>query len=394
MKKAKMRPDGRVEIKRVLDGKRRSFYGRTKSEAERAYQQAVRESVLKQQDSELFERVAEQWWLDYSKRVKPGTQRAYHGCYQRLLDAFSGYRMDEISPGMIENLFESMKKQDLALKTAQNTRSCLSLIYSFWRVQSNTTYTPLDPVRLPRGMKRTERLPPSDNQEAVVRAHPEGMGLLAWVFMYTGCRLGEALALQWRDVNFDTGEISITKSVHWENNRPVVSTPKTKNSVRVVPLLRALREKLDPRRASGEEYIFGGSHPLTQSQYAHAWLQYCRSVGLVERDLKAEALRDKKYTRAYGRERIRKAPTTQLYRPAVTAHQFRHLFATSLYEAGVDALAAQKILGHADLATTQRIYTHVRDSHLAAAAAKLEVYMDDVSSKCRHVQESGDLSNT
>lgn len=44
----------------------------------------------------------------------------------------------------------------------------------------------------------------------------------------------------------------------------------------------------------------------------------------------------------------------------LTAHYFRHNYATLLYDAGVDVLTAQKYLGHADPVTTLRIYTHLK----------------------------------
>lgn len=44
-----------------------------------------------------------------------------------------------------------------------------------------------------------------------------------------------------------------------------------------------------------------------------------------------------------------------------TAHQLRHTYATMLYDAGVDVLTAQRLLGHADVQTTMKIYTHLSE---------------------------------
>ena len=46
----------------------------------------------------------------------------------------------------------------------------------------------------------------------------------------------------------------------------------------------------------------------------------------------------------------------------LTAHYFRHNYASILYDANVDVLTAQKILGHADPKTTISIYTHLSES--------------------------------
>ena len=59
---------------------------------------------------------------------------------------------------------------------------------------------------------------------------------------------------------------------------------------------------------------------------------------------------------------------------SITAHQLRHSFATDLYDAGVGVLEAQKIMGHADISTTYKIYTHIRESKLEGAASKLAAF--------------------
>lgn len=63
-----------------------------------------------------------------------------------------------------------------------------------------------------------------------------------------------------------------------------------------------------------------------------------------------------------------------MVRPAVTAHQFRHEMASAMYEAKVGELEAQKLLGHADISTTRRIYTHLRERQLQSAADKLNSF--------------------
>ncbi len=66
------------------------------------------------------------------------------------------------------------------------------------------------------------------------------MGLLAMLAMYTGLRLGEIMALTWADIDLPGRVLSVDKSATWSNNRPVISTPKTKNAVRQVPILESL----------------------------------------------------------------------------------------------------------------------------------------------------------
>jgi integrase len=71
---------------------------------------------------------------------------------------------------------------------------------------------------------------------------------------------------------------------------------------------------------------------------------------------------------------------------SVTAHQFRHSFATDLYDAGVGVLEAQKIMGHADISTTYKVYTHIRERKLEGAAQKLIAFYDGAESEEKDVQ--------
>ena len=63
------------------------------------------------------------------------------------------------------------------------------------------------------------------------------------------------------------------------------------------------------------------------------------------------------------------------YRATVTAHQFRHLFATNLFYAGIPDMVAQQLLGHADIMTTRRIYQHLRGDESQKYTAMLDAYV-------------------
>lgn len=375
MAKKKRRADGRMEIKRKMpDGKVRHFLGQTAKECEDKYRQALVDFNARQEASALFENVAADWWADYQKRIKPGTGKTYEAHYQRCLAAFSGRQMKEITPGMVDNFGQKLKAEGRAESTIKNARSVLSLIFRFWCLRDNEVYNPVSVVRAPKGAPKKERLPPTPAQIALVRAHPEGFGLCAWLFMYTGCRLGEVVALQWRDVDFASGWISVTKSASWKGGGVRISTPKTRNSVRKVPLLDPLRAVLEPRRGRPSDYILsGGPEPLTDGQYHHLWLEYCKALGMVQPSESGERYRAKRRQRdAKGIRPLKDLPP--VVRPAVTAHQFRHEMASAMYEANVGELEAQKLLGHADISTTRKIYTHIREQQLQNATDQLNAF--------------------
>lgn len=368
MARAKQRADGLIERTRTYDGKRRHFYGKTVAEVNAKISAYEAERRALKEYGVLFDVVAPEWWEEYQKHVKYGTLRAYKSSYQNALDTFSGYHMKEITPDVVNNWTNQYQNLGMAGSTARNARSVLSLIFKYWCIHYKEVYNPVPMTSLPRGMPKEEREPPTLEQLAAVKAHPEGFGLCAWLFMYTGCRLGEVLALQWQDINWKTNEIRVSKSVTWISNRPVVHTPKTTNSVRVVPLLSPLRAVLEPLRGQPAEYILGGEKPLSGTSYQRRWAYYCKDIGIASYTVHVRKNRKngKEYTTA-----------AKVWKADVTAHQFRHEYASILYAAHVGEVEAKRLLGHADITTTRRTYTHIRERQLAAAVSQIEKYIDD-----------------
>lgn len=75
-----------------------------------------------------------------------------------------------------------------------------------------------------------------------------------------------------------------------------------------------------------------------------------------------------------GEDASRSNPKIQAVEP-FTAHQLRHTYATMLYDAGVDVLTAQRLLGHADVQTTMRIYTHLSKQKEQQSIAALNAHI-------------------
>lgn len=59
-----------------------------------------------------------------------------------------------------------------------------------------------------------------------------------------------------------------------------------------------------------------------------------------------------------------------------TAHQIRHAYATIVFEAGISSKDAQHLLGHADITTTNNIYTHIKESRKKETALKLNAFLN------------------
>jgi len=148
--------------------------------------------------------------------------------------------------------------------------------------------------------------------------------VLVALMMYEGLRRGEALGLTWMNVDFSENCIRVTQQAAFNNgaNNATIQLPKTKKSVRTIPLVKPLRTILEGIPVRGE-YIVGNSDtPYTKSMLTKAM------------------------------KRIKKTLEIDDLHP----HMFRYSHATVLHELGVDDKTIQHWEGHASQSTTANIY--------------------------------------
>lgn len=360
------RADGLVEIKRRINGRDQHFYGKTKREAEAKYKQALMDATATAEHGEPFRDVAEAFWAWKEPRIKYGSRRGYRHKVEVVIDWFGSAGMRDITATDISRELSRMAAAGSAYKTVAGQKSVLAMIWRYWCEQMGGDANPVQLVRLPQGLPQKQRRAPTDAEVDLVRRNPQEFGLCAAFMLYAGLRLGEVMALQKRDISGD--KVRVTKAVVWHGNRPEIEIPKTKNAVRVVPLLAPLKEAVGARleEIGDADYIFGGTEPMTKSAYENAWLQYCAGLGLVHDT-----------GRRYKTGKLDKQGRP-LYKPVMaanfTAHQLRHEFASVLVRCGVSVQVAKDIMGHADILTTQRWYAEAKEKDVAEAATKLNTY--------------------
>lgn len=374
-RKRTKRADGRYEIKRKMpDGKYKHFLGDTVAEATAKYEEAYQQATLEESKNNggaTFREMAIAY-KDYitgsTKPVKRGTINAYVKNIPPLLECFGDTPMADIDTQAVCGYMERMKIDGKALHTITNAKSVLSCIFTFWCANYHGTSNPVLLAKPPAGMKKGKRLEPTKAQRDLIDAHPEGCGFWAQLFEYTGLRLGEANGLQWKDVDFEQNVIHVRSAMPWDRNHAYEETLKSEKGYRDVPILTTFRPALLEQKAGHAEtdYVMSGeAKPLSQSQYEWRWAIYCRDLGLSEKQEKRARIKDKP-----GEYRV-----YYKWKALVTAHQFRHFYATNLFYAGIPDMVAQKLMGHADISTTRKIYQQLRDEEDKQYIAKLDAYV-------------------
>lgn len=359
------RSDGRYQEQVKLPGmaKPKYFYGKSPKEVRQKMVAWTAESEA----GPLFKNAADDWDKAHTEKVTHNAAEAYRASLTRAKNCFVDRRLKDITPDEIQAFVKDIASKDYARRTVQLHLDMLRMIYDHAITQPGSVIrdNPCRSVKIPSGLKQTRRKPPEDAQLEIIKAEKSAdFWVFAYFLLYTGLRRGELLALRWEDIDRENKVIHITKSVYYVGNQPKLKVPKTEAGYRDIVLLDKLAEALPP---DGKGYIFGGEKPLTKTQVRKKWINYCRSIGLAgKQEEKRKGKNDREYTR-----------TT--WTAQVTPHQFRHAFATMLYEAEVDENAAQFIMGHSSIVVTRDIYTHIKQRKRDTAAAQLNSYLNDES---------------
>ena len=343
MAKAKMykRPDGLYEKGITINGKRVRFRGKT----EREVLQKIAEYHEKEENGRTFEDVADDWYEKISREIQPTTlKRSYDPLYKRAVNHFGDMYIKDIKAKDINSFVSTIIT--LSQKSVRNHLSIVKQILDYGVLVGEIESNPAIYVKIPKGLSKTKRQMISKEQIELINNNIDYpvFGMFAYFLLYTGCRRGEALALKWSDIDFKNNIINIDKSVYYNSNKAEFKGTKTDAGTREIILLNNLAEKLKGRH-NKQHFVFsmdGGTTPLTQSQALKGWAKYCEHIGLED----------------------------------VTPHMLRHTYASILYEAGIDVKSAQDLLGHADIQTTQNIYTHITKDKKAETANKLNAHFE------------------
>ncbi len=156
------------------------------------------------------------------------------------------------------------------------------------------------------------------------------------VCLYSGLRIGELLALEWSDIDFGSGEMSITKNCHDGKDvngkfTRITDTPKTATSKRVIPLPKPILQMLrEMKKNSTSLYVIsGGDTVLSVRSYQMSFELLLSKLNIPHRGF----------------------------------HSLRHTFATRALECGMDVKTLSEILGHKSATITLNRYAHSLMDH-------------------------------
>jgi integrase len=281
-----------------------------------------------------FEEVAQRWMKATAHTVKSSTQRRRESAVKNLAPFFSGVTIRNIGPEHCERwVIERASK--IAPQTMANELNVLRPIFAYAVKLGLMLNNPAKDIQRRKPVNKPMVIPTREQFRRLVETIRQSDGRpdsqqkakagadLVELLAYSGCRISEAAALTWGDVDFKANTLIIKGG-----------SEGTKNSERrVIPMTHALRTLLERLKnempSQLQERISPTGRAKTCIQTACRRLNY----------------------------------------PTFSHHDFRHLFATTCIESGVDIPTVSRWLGHKDGgALAMRVYGHLRQDHNLVSA--------------------------
>ena len=325
-----------------------------------------------------FTDFVEIWKRDYgSKELAPSTYKRYLGILEsRIIPYFGHFHVDKIKPTDIMKFYDLLSRDTQIVRRKNNngkkTGKPLSpktivehhrLLHAmlqkavYWQmIVSN----PAERVQAPKTKKPKRKYYDDEQSKALISGL---MKLTEEQFKYkvaiiltifTGVRLGELMGLEWDDINFRDGIVSINRSSQYLADKGVFTkVPKAENSIRDVAIPDFVVSLLEEYKCWYDEQKY---------QYGELWIDSNRLF--VQAD--GKPMHPSTISKWF--EKF----VAQIGLPVINFHGLRHTNATLLIAQNIDVSVVAARLGHAQITTTYNFYVHPIISHNKTAGFALE----------------------
>ena len=325
-----------------------------------------------------FSEFTEIWKRDYgSKELAPSTYKRYCRMLEtRLLPYFGHFYINKIRPTDIMKFYDLLEKDtQLVRKKGNNgskTKKPLSgktilehhrllraMLHKavYWQL---IVANPAERVQPPKARK-PKRRSYDDEQTKILLENLELLSsedtkykVAIILTVFTGVRLGELMGLEWQDVDFKNGIISINRSSQYLSDMVVFTkVPKTESSIREIAIPEFIISLLEEYKLWYEEQ---------KSIYGELWTNSDRLFVQADGKPMHPSTISKWFVKYVG----------QIGLPVINFHGLRHTNASLLVAQNVDIAVISARLGHAQISTTLDFYVHPLLSHNRKAGYALE----------------------
>ena len=284
-----------------------------------------------------FSKIVALWKEDKKQYVKRSTFAAYTLLIENhILPTFG--EMALVEEQDVQTFVFRKLNEGLSHKTTKDILIVLKMILRFGAKNQMTEYRQID-IKFPteRDKHSIDILNRSHQKQIMeyIRLHFTFKNLGIYICLSAGMRIGEICALTWDDLDVENGIIHVRKTIqriyvieeHRKYTEVILDTPKTKNSIREIPMTKNLLKMIRPIKkiVNGNFYVLTNEPKPTEPRtYRNYYKQFMQSLGL----------------------------------PLMKFHGLRHSFATRCIESKCDYKTVSVLLGHSNISTTLNLYVH------------------------------------
>lgn len=312
-------------------------------------------------DNMRFSALCELYLRIYASQLKLRTYDEYKFCIDRIfLPEMGNKKIKDISPLYLSMFFSTIcEKRHIRISTMKTYATALKSIFTFARKTGIIRESPCQNMILPKNKDFDEKV---KNRPLSIEEVPDFIKCfnedtvwdrLVLFLLNTGMRGGEAIALEWHDIDWDNHRLMVSKTLSRCSKGLYVSTPKTASSRRFVSLNHLALDTLQKQKEYYERVL--SENP-----------NFFKHPDIIFFSAKGDYLFLANLTRTI-HERTK---GTQF--EDITTHSLRHTHATLLLNSGVDLALVSKNLGHASVSTTANIYVDILRSTQEKVAQKME----------------------
>lgn len=333
--------------------------GRTQKEVK---QKATQEKIAFQKEGctrfkassiENYQELADLWWESYKHTVKPNTKiNVKRILKNHVLPLFGAYKLNKLTTPLIQSIVNNLadktnKGEEGAFLYYDSIHALNKRILQYGVTMQAIPSNPARDVVLPRNTQKAKRqkVKHFDNEELKkFLGYLDNLDLKKFRYCYentlykfllaTGCRINEALALSWSDIDLENAVVHITKTLNYKQE---TNSPKSKASYRDLDIDKATVTMLKAYkvRQIQEAWKIGKTETVVFSDFIH---EYPNNRTLQTRL----------------RTHFKRANVTN-----IGFHGFRHTHASLLLNSGIPYKELQHRLGHSTLSMTMDIYSHL-----------------------------------
>lgn len=306
-----------------------------RAKANHVSQEAASAKLSTQED---FSYCCWKWIRIHESRWKKSTLAKYSAVLEKHINPYLGaYRMDELNSDIMAGFSEELlNKKHLSGKTV---RDILTLVHEMIVSiqQDSGTVLPIT-ICYPKSERKELRVLSLTEQHRLTQYLFQDMDQYKFsvlLALFTGLRIGEICALQWKHVSLDKRVLTVKQTIQRIKNPDtdseqktllLLGSPKTISSIRTVPIIDGLLPFFERFKQDDPEIcvITGTYHFAEPRKLQRKFKTYTEDLGLRD----------------------------------VHFHTLRHTFATRCIELGCDTKTLSEILGHSNISTTMNRYVH------------------------------------